>query len=180
VSLEHGVLPCAPRLPDERVARPVARGEKLPIRGKLHRRDPVGVPPHLGHDGAVLRREEPNDLLRPAEGDGLLIGRDVRGEHLVELVADLGEPPGRGDVPDHDPSALGGNAASGENQFRVAGEAECLDVPLREGKHAQETERRTIQEQHLPAASDGENRSVGRGGEPGDRHRADRLARNLE
>jgi hypothetical protein len=69
---------------------------------------------HLADEGAVFRRVDADHLVRPAEGDELLVGRNVGRQDRVRLVTDFNDLLASLDVPDDDLARLPAAAAAGQ------------------------------------------------------------------
>ena len=145
-------------LPHDHIARPVGRGEQRAIGAEGRGQDPVGVFGQIVELFAGLERVQPHHLLRPPKRHEPLVGAHVGGEHHVEFVAQRADAAAAFHVPDHDPAALGPDAAAGDHEAASAAEADHVRPALRERKHACEFKRVGAVEQDLLLAAYGDQR----------------------
>ena len=106
----------------------------------------VGNGEHLHHSAGT------------AEDDLRSVGGKVRGQDGVGLVADRERSlPGAGVEPDHR-ARLPADPAAGEQHLAVAGELQNVDFALGERQRAEQLAAQ-VEEEHLPAAGDGDLRT---------------------
>ena len=135
--------------PDKETAGAIAGGQPLAIRRIGDGGDPVGVLLDVVEFFAIRGGEDAQHLLRPAQGDHFLIGRDVGGEHDVEFIADFGDALAGLYIPHGDFAQLGSLAAPAEQELAVAREGEHFGQTFGEGKHAEQVERLRVVEKNL-------------------------------
>ena len=141
-------------LPDEDVAVAVGGREQDAVRAEVRAGDPFGV---LGDDVELLAGGDVEALHLlgiGAEGDLAVVRGDVGRHYLVELLADLGDPPSRPDVPDHGVPGLAPAAAAQDEERPVGAELERARMALGVRKDTRELMGVGVVEQDLLLAGD--------------------------
>ena len=79
-------------LPDEQPTAAICRGQRLAVGTELGRINPIGMLANFMQQLAALCGIDADHTIRPAQRDQRLLSVDVRRQHGIQLVADLGDP----------------------------------------------------------------------------------------